>query len=108
MNYIGTYISSIRSSFYNIFFWLIYSFDSRKKDISQVSGSAGDEISLKKLLTTLDLTSLGVGSCNGTGMYVVAGLIAKELAGPGVVFSFLIAGLASLLSGLSILLMSAK
>jgi len=77
----------------------------RKKDISQVSGSAGDEISLKKLLTTLDLTSLGVGSCNGTGMYVVAGLIAKELAGPGVVFSFLIAGLASLLSGSFILLM---
>ncbi|CAG5106323.1 Oidioi.mRNA.OKI2018_I69.chr1.g2789.t2.cds [Oikopleura dioica] len=72
----------------------------RKKDISQVTGSAGDKISLKKLLTTLDLTSLGVGSCNGTGMYVVAGLIAKELAGPGVVFSFLIAGLASLLSGI--------
>ena len=38
-------------------------------------------------------------------MYVVAGLIAKELAGPGVVFSFLIAGLASLLSGSFILLM---
>lgn len=33
-------------------------------------------------------------------MYVVAGLIAKELAGPGVVLSFLIAGLASLLSGI--------
>ena len=58
-----------------------------------------DKLSLKKLLTTRDLVSLGVGSCNGTGMYVVAGLIAKRLAGPGVVISFIIAGVASLLSG---------
>ena len=73
----------------------------RKKDISKAgSGDLGDELSLKKLLTTRDLVSLGVGSCNGTGMYVVAGLIAKRLAGPGVVISFIIAGLASLLSGI--------
>lgn len=79
--------------------WLMTSF--RKKNISKASsGGASEEISLKKLLNTLDLTSLGVGSCNGTGMYVVAGLIAKELAGPGVVLSFLLAGIASLLSGI--------
>ena len=72
----------------------------RKKDISKASSEPGEELSLKKLLTTWDLTSLGVGSCNGTGMYVVAGLIAKRLAGPGVVISFIIAGVASLLSGI--------
>ena len=73
----------------------------RKKDISKAGSSdLGDELSLKKLLTTRDLVSLGVGSCNGTGMYVVAGLIAKRLAGPGVVISFIIAGIASLLSGI--------
>uniref|UniRef100_H2Y703 Cationic amino acid transporter C-terminal domain-containing protein n=1 Tax=Ciona savignyi TaxID=51511 RepID=H2Y703_CIOSA len=55
---------------------------------------------LPKCLTTLDLTSLGVGSCGGTGMYVVSGMVAHEIAGPGVVFSFIIAGLVSLLSGM--------
>ncbi|XP_056633072.1 high affinity cationic amino acid transporter 1 [Diorhabda sublineata] len=54
---------------------------------------------LAKCLTTLDLTSLGVGSCVGTGMYLVAGMVAKNVAGPGVVFSFIIAAVASIFSG---------
>lgn len=60
--------------------------------------------SLQKCLTTLDLTSLGVGSCVATGMYLVAGMVAKNFAGPGVVVSFIIAALASLFSGKFILL----
>ncbi|XP_066258670.1 probable cationic amino acid transporter isoform X1 [Euwallacea similis] len=54
---------------------------------------------LTKCLTTLDLTSLGVGSCVGTGMYLVAGMVAKNVAGPGVVISFVIAAVASIFSG---------
>ena len=54
---------------------------------------------LAKVLTTMDLISLGVGSCVGTGMYVVSGLVAKEMAGPGVIVSFIIAAVASILSG---------
>lgn len=54
---------------------------------------------LQKCLTTLDLTSLGVGSCCGTGMYLVAGMVASNIAGPGVVLSFLIAAIASIFSG---------
>uniref|UniRef100_G3PG42 Solute carrier family 7 member 14b n=1 Tax=Gasterosteus aculeatus TaxID=69293 RepID=G3PG42_GASAC len=54
---------------------------------------------LAKVLTTVDLVSLGVGSCVGTGMYVVAGLVAKTMAGPGVILSFIVAAVASILSG---------
>ncbi|XP_069690650.1 solute carrier family 7 member 14 [Periplaneta americana] len=57
------------------------------------------KLKLKKCLTTLDLTSLGVGSCVGTGMYLVAGMVARHYAGPGVVFSFIIAAIASIFSG---------
>ncbi|KAM8823077.1 putative cationic amino acid transporter [Spinachia spinachia] len=59
----------------------------------------GSAVGLAKVLTTVDLVSLGVGSCVGTGMYVVAGLVAKAMAGPGVILSFVIAAVASILSG---------
>uniref|UniRef100_A0A1B0DE02 Amino acid permease/ SLC12A domain-containing protein n=1 Tax=Phlebotomus papatasi TaxID=29031 RepID=A0A1B0DE02_PHLPP len=53
----------------------------------------------QKCLTTLDLTSLGVGSCCGTGMYLVVGMVARNIAGPGVILSFFIAAIASIFSG---------
>lgn len=59
----------------------------------------GATVGLAKVLTTVDLVSLGVGSCVGTGMYVVAGLVAKAMAGPGVILSFIVAAAASILSG---------
>lgn len=56
---------------------------------------------VQKCLNTLDLTSLGIGSCCGTGMYLVAGMVAQRMAGPGVVISFIIAAIASIFSGKS-------
>lgn len=66
---------------------------------STMSGTSSHGTRLARVLSTVDLVSLGVGSCVGTGMYVVSGLVAKEMAGPGVIVSFIIAAVASILSG---------
>lgn len=58
------------------------------------------ETLLKRCLTTLDLTSLGVGAVVGAGLYVVTGELARDVAVPAVVVSFFIAGVASLFSGI--------
>ncbi|XP_055306357.1 probable cationic amino acid transporter isoform X2 [Sitodiplosis mosellana] len=73
----------------------------RTKDLRSVQAEdpRSTKPKLTKCLTTLDLTSLGVGSCCGTGMYLVAGMVARSIAGPGVVLSFFIAAIASIFSG---------
>lgn len=73
----------------------IYQTLSRKKPFAD-SGAT----KLAKVLNVLDLTALGIGSTLGVGVYVIAGQVSKSYAGPAVIFSFLIAAIASIFAGL--------
>lgn len=55
---------------------------------------------LKRVLNVYDLTALGTGSTLGTGVYVLAGTVAKSIAGPAVVLSFILAATVSSFSGI--------
>ena len=55
---------------------------------------------LRRCLSTIDLTSLGVGTVVGAGLYVVTGELARDVAGPAVVLSFILASFSALLCSL--------
>ena len=56
---------------------------------------------LKRCLTVTDLTLLGIGCIIGTGIFVLTGIAAANQAGPAVVLSFVISGLACTFAALS-------
>jgi len=54
---------------------------------------AARDSQLKPVLGALDLTTLGIGAIIGTGIFVLTGVAAANYAGPGLVLSFLLAGI---------------
>jgi APA family basic amino acid/polyamine antiporter len=67
----------------------------KTKSIEQLVGDVehGGK-SLKRTLTALDLTLLGIGAIIGTGIFVLTGTAAANQAGPAIVVSYMAAGLA--------------
>lgn len=70
----------------------------RKKTLERIIGESSKK-TLKPTMRTMDLILLGVGSVIGSGILVLTGE-ASSKAGPSVIFSFLIAGLACGLTAL--------
>jgi basic amino acid/polyamine antiporter, APA family len=73
-----------------------------KKPMSMIMKEASEvgEHSLKRALGAVNLISLGIGAIIGTGIFVLTGAAAAQYAGPGVVFSFILAGIGCVFAGL--------
>ncbi len=82
----------------------------RKKDLARVIREAGDPNradghaidsgGLKRHLGAWHLVALGVGAIIGAGIFSLTGTAAAEYAGPGIVFSFVLAGVLCAFAGL--------
>ena len=67
----------------------------KTKSIEQLVGDVehGSK-ALKRTLTAMDLTLLGIGAIIGTGIFVLTGTAAARAAGPAIVLSYVLAGVA--------------
>lgn len=67
----------------------------RRKSIGELLEQSQEGASqLRKELSTFDLTMLGIGAVIGTGIFVLTGVAAAEHAGPALIISFILSGLA--------------
>jgi APA family basic amino acid/polyamine antiporter len=64
------------------------------------SGEHDGEHTLKRTLGKTNLVMLGIGAIIGAGIFVLTGAAASQHAGPAVVISFVVAGLACAFAGL--------
>src|ERR1051325_2996399 len=72
----------------------------RRKSVTELQQEAQTDHSLKRALGALNLTMLGIGAIIGTGIFVLTGTVAAQNAGPAVVLSFVLAGIASIFAAL--------
>ncbi|MGV9329194.1 amino acid permease [Streptosporangium sandarakinum] len=73
----------------------------RVKSVEQsIKDTEAPEHRLRKDLSALDLTVFGIGVIIGTGIFVLTGRVARDLAGPSVALSFVGAGIVCALAAL--------
>ncbi len=67
--------------------------------LTQEAQESGEH-SLKRALGPLNLITLGIGAIIGAGIFVLTGAAAAQYAGPSIVLSFILAGVACAFAGL--------
>ena len=72
----------------------------RRKSVADLQAEVLTDKSLKRALGPVNLTALGIGAVIGAGIFVLTGQAAAKYAGPAIVFSFVLAGLACAFAGL--------
>jgi APA family basic amino acid/polyamine antiporter len=72
----------------------------RKKSITDLQREAEGDTGMRRVLGPVNLTAIGIGGIIGAGIFVLTGHAAAAYAGPGIVFSFVIAGIACGFAGL--------
>src|SRR5580698_5059502 len=72
------------------------------KPMDMLMSEAGEEggHSLKRALGPVNLVTLGIGAIIGAGIFVLTGSAAAKYAGPAIVLSFILAGIACVFAGL--------
>src|SRR5438046_3347192 len=71
-----------------------------RKPLALLLDEMAGEHRLRRVLGPVQLTSLGVGAIIGTGIFVLTGVAAHERAGPAMMLSFVVAGIACALAAL--------
>lgn len=73
-----------------------------RKSIDDIVRTADGEdgAALNRTLGPVSITAIGVGGIIGAGIFVLTGTAAAQYAGPGVILSFMLAGLACIFVGL--------
>ncbi len=67
----------------------------RRKSVETMQSEVRNRGELRRVLGLWQLTAIGLGGIIGVGIFVLTGTVAATQAGPAVVLSFLIAGIAS-------------
>src|SRR6059058_1325398 len=72
----------------------------RRKSVDVLLAELAGEHRLRRVLGPVSLTALGVGAIIGAGIFVLTGLAAHDKAGPGLILSFVVAGIGCALAAL--------
>ncbi len=72
----------------------------RRRNVTDLQAEVLRDLSLRRALGPLNLTALGIGAVIGAGIFVLTGQAAAKYAGPAIVFSFILAGIACGFAGL--------
>ncbi|HXG20411.1 MAG TPA: amino acid permease, partial [Methylomirabilota bacterium] len=70
------------------------------KPIELLAREAEDREGLRRALGPLELAALGIGAIIGAGIFVLTGHAAAQHAGPAIVLSFILSGVACAFAGL--------